>query len=60
MEKIRQICVTKGGKVISRSDIREVCDFVEESDGADLENVLEKLNFMGFMIKLNSEEFQIV
>lgn len=58
MDKIKQICSLNSRKTFFRSEILEACEYAEIKE--DLEKIIENLNYMGFMIKLNSEEYQLV
>jgi DNA replicative helicase MCM subunit Mcm2 (Cdc46/Mcm family) len=58
MEKIRQICSSTGSSRFSRLNIKEACDFLSMND--DLERIIETLNYHGFMIKVNTQEYQLV
>jgi hypothetical protein len=58
MERIKQMCASNSRKVFTKYELKEACDSFKISD--DIEAILENLNFLGFMIKLNSEEYQLI
>jgi DNA replicative helicase MCM subunit Mcm2 (Cdc46/Mcm family) len=58
MDKIRQICSSTGSNKFSRINVKEACDFLSVND--DLEKIIETLNYHGFMIKLNTQEYQLI
>lgn len=57
MEKIRQICSGSSKRIFTKTDIKEACEYLNMND--DLDTIIEMLNFHGFMIKLNQEEYQL-
>jgi hypothetical protein len=58
MDKIKQICALNSRKTFFKNEIVEACEYADIKE--DLEKIIENLNYMGFMIKLNSEEYQLI
>lgn len=57
MERIKQICANNSRKVFTRYELNEACESFNICD--DIETIIENLNYLGFMIKLNSDEYQL-
>lgn len=57
MEKIRQLCESENRKTFSKTELKNFCDEMNLIE--DLDNIIETLNFNGFMIKLNKNEYQL-
>ncbi len=56
-EKIRQFCQSENTKIFTKKDIKIFCEEINNID--DFENLFEVLNFSGFLIKVNSTEYQL-
>ena len=57
MEKIRQLCETENRKIFSKAELKAFCEEINLID--DFDHIIETLNFNGFMIKVNSNEYQL-
>jgi hypothetical protein len=58
MERIRQICISNGRKVFTVGEIKEACEFASMNE--DIDNIIENLNYTGFMIKISPDEYQLM
>ena len=58
MEKIKQMCANSSRRVFTKTELRESCEVFQLNE--DIDTIIDNLNFMGFMIKLNSEEYQLI
>ena len=57
MEKIRQLCETEAKKNFTKKEVKNFCEEINIID--DFDNIIETLNFQGFMIKISGDEFQL-
>jgi hypothetical protein len=57
MEKIKQLCESERRKSFFKAELKSFCDEINMID--DLDHIIETLNFNGFMIKLNANEYQL-
>jgi len=57
MEKIKQFCQTEKKKNFTKNELKLFCDEINMIDEYD--KIVETLNFNGFIIKINANEYQL-